>query len=148
MAGVFELFTDLHSHIRFRLLASDGTELAVSQAYPDKRAAAAAITDVRECAGTGLIQDHCTATTQNAAGLRRPHRQNKFRNLPPHVVTTAAAKPRPSVDARLQDLILDNHNDVGSSSPDWSPSLQQGSPMPARECPAESPLHGGKDPQN
>lgn len=112
MAGVFELFTDLHSHIRFRLLAPDGTELAVSQAYPDKRAAAAAITDVRECAGTGLIQDHCTATTQNAVGLRRPHRQNKSRNLPPHVVTTAAAKPRPSVDARLQDLILDN-NDVG-----------------------------------
>lgn len=112
MAGAFELFTDPHSHIRFRLLAPDGTELAVSQAYPDKRAAAAAITNVRECAGTGLIQDHCTATTHNVMDLRRPHRRNKSRILPTHLVNAAAAKPRPSIDARLRALILDN-SDVG-----------------------------------
>lgn len=112
MAGVFELFTDFHSRIRFRLLAPDGTVLAISQAYPDKRAAAAAITDVRECAGTGLIQDRCTATAHNAVDLRRPHRRNKFRNFPAHVAATAAAKPRPRIDASLQDLVLDN-NDVG-----------------------------------
>ncbi|MEQ4520976.1 YegP family protein [Pseudarthrobacter sp. B907] len=59
MAGTFELFTDRQSHVRFRLLAPDGTVLAHSRVFGDKDAAAAAITDVRECAGTGLIQDHC-----------------------------------------------------------------------------------------
>ena len=60
MAGTFELFTDGQSHVRFRFLAPNGTVLALSQAFGDKKAAAATITDVRECAGTGLIQDHCT----------------------------------------------------------------------------------------
>lgn len=63
MAGTFELFTDFQAHIRFRLLSTDGTVLALSPAFGDKEAAAAAITNVRECAGTGLIQDHCTALT-------------------------------------------------------------------------------------
>lgn len=59
MAGMFELFTDGQEHIRFRLLGPDGAELALSQAFEDKAAAMAAINAVRECAGTGLIQDHC-----------------------------------------------------------------------------------------
>lgn len=66
MAGTFELFTDPQSHVRFRLLAPDGTVLALSQAFGDKDAAAAAIVDVRECAGTGLIQDPCTDRTRRA----------------------------------------------------------------------------------
>ena len=53
MAGTFELFTDGQSHVRFRFLAPNGTVLALSQAFGDKKAAAATITDVRECAGTG-----------------------------------------------------------------------------------------------
>lgn len=58
MAGSFELFTDEESQVRFTLLSGDGTVLAVSGAYASKQDAAAAIRDVRECAGTGLILDH------------------------------------------------------------------------------------------
>lgn len=62
MAGSFELFTDAASQVRFTLVARDGTVLAVSGPYPDKREAAAGINDVRECAGTGLINDLCPAS--------------------------------------------------------------------------------------
>jgi uncharacterized protein YegP (UPF0339 family) len=57
MAGTFELFIDDESKIRFRLVMPDGHVLAVSGQFTDKRAAAAAIAEVRECAGTGLIRD-------------------------------------------------------------------------------------------
>ncbi|HKS01429.1 MAG TPA: YegP family protein [Arthrobacter sp.] len=57
MAGVFEVFVDAESHYRFRLMAPNGTVLAISAPFEDKRAAAAGIADVRECAGTGLITD-------------------------------------------------------------------------------------------
>lgn len=61
MAGVFEVFVDAESQYRFRLMAPNGTVLAVSAPFEDKRAAAAGIADVRECAGTGLITDLSTA---------------------------------------------------------------------------------------
>ncbi|MCP8999381.1 YegP family protein [Pseudarthrobacter sp. RMG13] len=61
MAGAFEVFTDSESRVRFALVAPDGSVLAVSGPYTDKREAAAAIKDVRECAGTGLIHDLCPA---------------------------------------------------------------------------------------
>lgn len=64
MAGHFEIFTDAESNVRFRLLGADGTVLAISRAYTDKRAAAEGIKDVRECAGTGLIKE----TRSNAWG--------------------------------------------------------------------------------
>ena len=57
MAGTFELFVDDDAQIRFRLVMPDGHVLAVSGQFNDKRAAAAAIAEVRECAGTGLIRD-------------------------------------------------------------------------------------------
>src|SRR6476660_5205439 len=63
MAGTFELFVDDDSQIRFRLVMPDGHVLAVSDNTGTRRyhvldqAAAAAIEEVRECAGTGLIQD-------------------------------------------------------------------------------------------
>lgn len=57
MAGQFEIFTDAESNVRFRLLGPDGTVLAISKAYADKRAAADGIMAVRECAGTGLIRE-------------------------------------------------------------------------------------------
>ncbi|MDQ0768912.1 uncharacterized protein YegP (UPF0339 family) [Pseudarthrobacter defluvii] len=57
MAGTFELFVDDDSQIRFRLVMPDGHVLAVSGQFTDKQAAAAAIAEVRECAGTGLIRD-------------------------------------------------------------------------------------------
>lgn len=63
MAGSFEVFIDAESHVRFRLVAPNGAVLAVSEQFTDKRHAAAAIKDVRECAGTGLIQDLCPKST-------------------------------------------------------------------------------------
>ncbi|MBD1542832.1 YegP family protein [Arthrobacter sp. IA7] len=57
MAAVFEVFVDAESQFRFRLKAPDGSVLAISAPFEDKRAAAAGIADVRECAGTGLIAD-------------------------------------------------------------------------------------------
>ena len=57
MAGTFELFVDEDSQIRFRLVMPDGHVLAVSGQFTDKQEAAAAIAEVRECAGTGLIRD-------------------------------------------------------------------------------------------
>lgn len=63
MAGHFELFTDHQFHLRFQLLANDGSILAVSGPFDDKRSAAAAITELRDCAGTGLIKDHSQKTT-------------------------------------------------------------------------------------
>lgn len=56
MAGIFELFVDEDAKVRFRLLAPDGRVLAVSGQFADRTHAAAAIADVRECAGTGLIR--------------------------------------------------------------------------------------------
>jgi uncharacterized protein YegP (UPF0339 family) len=66
MAGVFEVFVDAESQFRFRLKAPDGTVLAISAPFEDKRAAAAGIADVRECAGTGLITDLSPAVPQAA----------------------------------------------------------------------------------
>ena len=57
MAGEFEIFTDSESNVRFRLLAADGTVLAVSTPFDNKRQAADGIMAVRECAGTGLIRE-------------------------------------------------------------------------------------------
>ncbi|MFF2316200.1 YegP family protein [Arthrobacter sp. NPDC058097] len=68
MAGVFEVFVDAESQFRFRLKAPDGTVLAVSAPFEDKRAAAAGIAAVRECAGTGLITDLSAAAPQVTAG--------------------------------------------------------------------------------
>lgn len=63
MAGKFEVFLDSDSRFRFRLTAPDGTVMAVSEAYEDKSAVAAGIAAVRECAGTGLVTDLCTAAS-------------------------------------------------------------------------------------
>lgn len=94
MAGQFEIFTDAESNVRFRLLGADGTILAVSKAFKDKRSAADGIMAVRECAGTGLIREsHATQRTTQWAGQGRtsavgavgadhPHARNRRRHLP------------------------------------------------------------------
>lgn len=84
MAGTFELFVDEDSRIRFRLVMPDGHVLAVSGQFTDKRAAAAAIEEVRECAGTGLIRDVCSA--------------------PPRRVFTALPDPRHAVRPGIRRL--------------------------------------------
>lgn len=63
MAGKFEVFLDSESRFRFRLKGPDGTVMAVSEAFADKPAVAAGIAAVRECAGTGLVTDLCSATS-------------------------------------------------------------------------------------
>lgn len=82
MAGQFEIFTDAEANVRFRLLGPDGTVLAVSKAYEDKRAAAEGIMAVRECAGTGLIKEVRSnawgGTGTNRPGLPTPaHRRHR-----------------------------------------------------------------------
>ena len=67
MAGTFEVFLDSESRFRFRLRSPDGTVVAVSGAFEDKRAVAAGIAAVRECAGTGLVTD-----LSAAAGVGQP----------------------------------------------------------------------------
>jgi len=61
MAGKFEAFVDHDSFFRFRLLAPDGTVMAVSGPFDSKSSLAAGIAAVRECAGTGLVTDLCPA---------------------------------------------------------------------------------------
>ncbi|KRE58566.1 hypothetical protein ASG92_23215 [Arthrobacter sp. Soil736] len=67
MAGLFELFVDAQSYVRFRLTAPDGTVMAVSRAFDDKSAAVAGIAAVREYAGMGHIADLCPADRSNPA---------------------------------------------------------------------------------
>jgi len=85
MAGHFEIFTDVESNVRFRLLGADGTVLAVSKAFADKPSAAEGIMAVRECAGTGLIQEtHATpwggTTWTRSSRTTKPRRSR--RHLP------------------------------------------------------------------
>ena len=70
MAGLFELFVDVTSHVRFRLTAPDGTVMAVSKAFDDKPAAVAGIAAVREYAGMGHITDLCPAHRSSHAPPR------------------------------------------------------------------------------
>ncbi|MGO4121451.1 YegP family protein [Arthrobacter sp. YAF16] len=82
MAGQFEIFTDAESNVRFRLLGADGTVLAVSKAFEDKRSAADGIMAVRECAGTGLIREtHSTpwggTTWTKSSTAARPHSRQR-----------------------------------------------------------------------
>ena len=82
MAGQFEIFTDTESKVRFRLLAADGTVLAISTPFDDKRQAANGIMAVRECAGTGLIREarsnpwtgQRASRNASATGHRHHHR--------------------------------------------------------------------------
>jgi uncharacterized protein YegP (UPF0339 family) len=59
VTGTFELFFDRTTGFGFRLKAPDGTVMAVSAPFVDKRAAVVGISAVRECAGMGLISDLC-----------------------------------------------------------------------------------------
>ncbi|SDL77407.1 hypothetical protein SAMN04487916_11455 [Arthrobacter sp. ov407] len=84
MAGQFEIFTDAESNVRFRLLAGDGTVLAISRAFDDKRQAANGIMAVRECAGTGLIREARSNPWTGKRGSRNasPTGHHRHRHLP------------------------------------------------------------------
>jgi uncharacterized protein YegP (UPF0339 family) len=107
MAGNFEVFLDSESRFRFRLKASDGTVMAVSGAFEDKAAVAAGISAVRECAGTGLVTDLCSATSnvQPAPGAVPAKGQPNCddQRVPParvHSFVNAKAPHRPATSPR------------------------------------------------
>jgi hypothetical protein len=58
LASNIELFLDEESQYRFRMLDPEGNVLAVSSGFPTRKAAAAGIFTVRECAGTALVSDN------------------------------------------------------------------------------------------
>lgn len=102
MRGTFELFNDEDKHFRFRLTAPDGTLMALSRPFPDKAAAVAGITAVREYAGTGLITDQCPEVPLHGpsdhpratAGLSTaPAPAGPARGLPPWRATETLAGP-------------------------------------------------------
>jgi uncharacterized protein YegP (UPF0339 family) len=78
MAGYFEIVDAPHGGYRFRLFDKSGRMLAVSPRFPTKRDAAAAITVVREIAGTGLIRDMSSGHT----GEPIPHPIKPARTAP------------------------------------------------------------------
>jgi uncharacterized protein len=88
MAGLFEVFVDAESLIRFRLKAPDGTVLAVSKAFADKSAAVAGIADVRECAGTGLVSDRCNGGRVDPASSASAGQGEVTLRLPAREVST------------------------------------------------------------
>lgn len=91
MTGTFELFHDEDKHFRFRLTAPDGTVIAVSSPFPDKAAAVAGITAVREYAGMGLITDLCPEIP-----LHRP----SAKTLPAARTTSPVSTAAPQAAAR------------------------------------------------
>lgn len=61
MSGYFKL-VDAHDHgYRLKLMAGDGTLIAVSAYFPTKQAAIEGIDVLREIAGTGPVMDHTRA---------------------------------------------------------------------------------------
>ncbi|UXM93511.1 YegP family protein [Paenarthrobacter sp. JL.01a] len=72
MSGHFEVFIDAYSHFRFRLIGPRGNTLLESGPYEDKQAVAVAIFDVRECAGTGLVEDHSTKPLPRSPSVSGP----------------------------------------------------------------------------
>ena len=58
MSGYFKL-VDAHDHgYRLKLMAGDGTLIAVSAYFPTKQAAVEGLDVIREIAGTGPVMDH------------------------------------------------------------------------------------------
>jgi uncharacterized protein YegP (UPF0339 family) len=98
VAGLFELFVDAQSDFRFRLLAPDGTVLAVSKAFDDKPAAVAGIAAAREYAGMGHIIDRCAGGHSSAQPSLAGQPARAYRSL-------SAREPRPVEKARRRSAI-------------------------------------------
>jgi uncharacterized protein YegP (UPF0339 family) len=92
MTGTFELYIDEDKSFRFRLKAPDGTVVAVSTSFPDKRAAVCGISDVREYAGMGLITDLCPEVPLRAPATTTP--VPVARQAGPTVMPPLPAAPR------------------------------------------------------
>jgi uncharacterized protein YegP (UPF0339 family) len=104
MAGMFEIFADSDSSFRFQLTAPDGTVMALSKPFPDKRAAVAGIAEVREYAGMGfvteipapateIISENTTAPGGEAADRRKAIPAGSFNPArPPRARVSSAAR--------------------------------------------------------
>ncbi|WP_442543057.1 YegP family protein [Arthrobacter sp. KN11-1C] len=93
MTGSFELFEDQRGCFRFRITAPDGTMMALSGDFPDKRSAVAGIEAVREYAGMGLITDQCPKIPLRAPDAGDNEGTGRRRS-------TIAAAPEPSLTPR------------------------------------------------
>ena len=71
MTGSFELFEAENGYFRFRVTAPNGSVVALSTDFPDKRAAVAGIEAMREYAGMGLITDLCPGVPLDGRGADR-----------------------------------------------------------------------------
>jgi uncharacterized protein YegP (UPF0339 family) len=79
MSGQFEVFQSPDGDYRFRLLDSSGNTWATSATFPTIPAVAAAITLVREIAGTGLIRDNSTDHSDEPSQPKSvPHRPQRY----------------------------------------------------------------------
>lgn len=154
MKGAFELFNDEDKHFRFRplqirLTGPDGTLTVLSGPFPDKAAAVAGITAVRESAGTGLItlhrpSDHSrtaarTATALSTAppvrpGVCRSGAPPKRRQVPGKASVTPPGQGRLSsraVQARRERRQGRQHTMAGGSADDPAGRY---SALPAGQC--------------
>ena len=102
MTGTFELFTDDNQYFRFRLTAPDGTVIALSRPFPDKAAAVAGITAVREYAGIGLITDLCPDIPSTNHRPTPGQQPGPPLHTPRQPVQRARLRPRPPSPGRPQ----------------------------------------------
>lgn len=73
MSGYFKL-VDAHDHgFRLKLMAGDGTLVAVSAYFPTKQAAVEGIDAIREIAGTGPVMDH----TRRSPAVQESNRRER-----------------------------------------------------------------------
>jgi uncharacterized protein YegP (UPF0339 family) len=92
MTGSFELFQAEDGCFRFRTVAPDGTVMALSTDFPNKRAAVAGIEAVREYAGMGLITDQCPNVPFHGRGTDK-HRNTSTKAPGPLTQPEPAARP-------------------------------------------------------
>ena len=73
MSGYFKLVDAHEGSYRIKLIAGDGTLMAVSTTFETKQDAAAGIAQLREIAGTGPVIDHSSdADVMDAAKSSAP----------------------------------------------------------------------------
>ncbi|MDR6504689.1 DUF1508 domain-containing protein [Arthrobacter oryzae] len=127
MAGMFEIFADSDSSFRFQLTAPDGTVMALSKPFPDKRAAVAGIAEVREYAGMGfvteipapateIISENTTAPGGEAADRRKAIPAGSFNpaRLPRARVSSAARALGGRAASRKQQILVRWGQSLGS----------------------------------
>jgi uncharacterized protein len=112
MAGMFEVFLDADSQFRFLLKAPDGAVMAVSGAFPDRSAVAAAIAAVRECAGTGLVTDLSAGSRDRHTPMHAPvlvQPASVPAAIMPAAMVPAASVPAPALRPGASEPARDEH---------------------------------------